>query len=316
MIISILILIAAFIILIKSADYFVSGASSLASHFKVSKMVIGLTIVAFGTSAPELAVSVQSLINGSGDLVLGNVIGSNIINILLILGISSLIVPISIKSNTIRKEIPICILVTILLSVLFFDISLSGSTQNMISRSDGIVILLFFAIFVYYLFSIMRNKTVDELPEENNTSLLKSILMTVAGIILIIISSDLVVNEAVNIAHVLNISERMISLTIIAFGTSLPELITSIVAAKKREQDILVGNIIGSNIFNICIVIGIPSALIGSIIPSGFSLIDFVIFILSAILLFIFARRKSAIKRYHGIAMLILFALYYTIIII
>ncbi len=309
MFINIILLILGFIILIKAADYFVDGASSLAQHFKVSKLVIGLTIVAFGTSAPEFAVSVQSLVNDSPDLVIGNVVGSNIINILLILGVASLIAPIKVKDNTVKKEIPICMLLTILLAVLFLDGPINGDELNMISRADGITIVLFFIIFIYYLFTIMKNKKED--IEKPDISLFTSILLSVGGIVFIVLSSDLVVNQAVEIAHHLNISERIISLTIIALGTSLPELITSISAARKGEQDILVGNIIGSNIFNICVVLGLPAAVFGAIVPGTFNYLDFIMFVVSAIVLFLVARNKYIITKFEGVFMLILFACYY-----
>ncbi len=309
MLVSILLLVVGFIILIKAADIFVDSASDTALHFKLSKMVIGLTIVAFGTSAPEFAVSMQSLINDSGDLVLGNVIGSNIINTLLILSIACMIKPIKVKSNTVKKEIPIYMLLSFVLSVLFFDVVFNLETINMISRSDGIVIVLFFIIFIYYLISIMRNRPSEqELPKN---SMFKSIVFMILGIIAIVVSSDLVVAQAINIANYLNISERMISLTVIALGTSLPELVTSISAARKGEQDILIGNIIGSNIFNICVVLGIPVALFGNIIPNAFQVVDFIIMLLSSIVLFLFARKGYVLNKVEGFIMFIIFIIYY-----
>ncbi len=314
MILNIFLLIVGFIILIKAADIFVDGASNVALHFKISKMVIGLTIVAFGTSAPEFAVSVQSLMNGSGDLVLGNVIGSNIINTLLILGVAAMIRNLTVKNNTVKKEIPIYLLLSILLTVLFFDVILNNDAINMISRSDGIAIILFFAIFIYYLISMIKNKHNEN--SEPSMSLFKSIVYMVIGIVAIIFSSDLVVNNAVSIAKSLSISERLISLTVIALGTSLPELVTSIQAARKNEQDILIGNIIGSNIFNICIVLGVPVALFGGIIPATFETMDFIMLLVSAIILFAFASRNYKITRHEGIIMFLIFIVYYAYILI
>ncbi len=311
MIVDILLLIVGFVILIKASDIFVDGASALATRFKIPKLIIGLTIVAFGTSAPEFAVSMQSFANDSADMLLGNVIGSNIINILLIVGVCSLIVPIKVKDNTVKKEIPICLLLTALLSVLFFDITLSGANVNMISRSDGIAIILFFAVFIYYLFSMLRKKPEETSEEEIKISLLKSIIYIVLGIVAIVISSDLVVNSAINISRSIGISERIISLTVIAFGTSLPELVTSVTAARKKELDILIGNVIGSNIFNICIVLGIPVAIFGNLVPETFQLLDFVVVIIATILLYLFSRRGYLINRMEGIIMLATFALYY-----
>ena len=256
---SLILLIVGFVILIKGADIFVDGSSNAARNLKIPKMVIGLTIVAFGTSAPELAVSIKAVMSGNSDIVLGNVVGSNILNILLILGLSSLFSQMKVKDNTVEKEIPLTILFSSLLMVLAFDNMFDKNILNVITRTDGIVILLFFIIFVYYLFSVMKkgNKEENDKPKYN---IFKSIILIIIGLISIVIGSNLVVDNAVAIAKILNVSEKMISLTIVAFGTSLPELVTSIQASRKGENDIAIGNIIGSNIFNIGIVIGIPAA--------------------------------------------------------
>ena len=290
------------------------GASSIALNLKLSKMLIGLTIVAFGTSAPEFAVSVKSIISGNADMLLGNVIGSNILNILLIIGICSLIHPIYVKSNTVKKEIPIVMLVSGLLFFLAKD-NLFVSSVNEISRNDGFIILLFFTIFIYYLISIMRNKT-DEDSNEAPLSMFKSILFTVFGIACIVIGSNVVVDSASKIATILGVSQRMIALTVVAFGTSLPELVTSIVSVRKGEQEILVGNIVGSNIFNIGIVTGVPVALFGGIPAVGFSMIDLIAMIVAAILLFVFSFNDRKIDKFEGIIMLIIFIVYYTFVII
>lgn len=314
MILNILLLIVGFILLIKGADIFVDGASSTAQNFKVSKMLIGLTIVAFGTSAPEFAVSMSALASGSTDMVLGNVIGSNILNILLILGVAAVIRPIEIKDNTVKKELPLTLLISTLLVVLFLDISLGNSTINQISRADGIVILLFFTIFLYYLITLAKQK--KELKEEDKPqfNLGKSLLFVLLGLVAIVFGSNLVVNNASDIAATLGISERVISLTIIAFGTSLPELVTTIVSAKKGEQDLLVGNIIGSNIFNICVVLGVPVAIYGGIVPSSFQIMDLIMLVGSAFLLFVFSETSKRITKIEGILMLITFAIYYTLV--
>lgn len=316
MILSLILLIIGFIVLIKGADYFVEGASNLAGHLKLSKVLVGLTIVAFGTSAPELAVSIQSMLSDSSEIVLGNVIGSNITNILLILGISSLWGGISVSGNTLKKEMPMLILLTALLSILYFDTLFTGSVNNVISRSDGIVIILFFLVFLYYLFTSLKNKNNDEADEadEPELNLPISFFYIVGGLVAVIISSDLVVSEAINIAEYLGVSQRMISLTVIAFGTSLPELATGITAAKKRETDILLGNVIGSNIFNICIVLGIPVAIFGGINYADFSYIDFSVFFISSVLIYLFACFGKKIKVYEGIILLILYLFYYAFI--
>ena len=279
-------------------------------------MLIGLTIVAFGTSAPEFAVSVKSIISHNSDMVLGNVIGSNILNILLIIGICSLIKPVLIKNNTIKKEIPIVILISTLLFFLIKDDLFNSGIRNEISRNDGFIILLFFTIFIYYLISIVRNKKDNDADDYIQYGMTKSILFTVLGIFCIIIGSNFVVESASRIASDLGISQKMIALTIVAFGTSLPELVTSIVSIKKGEQEILVGNIVGSNIFNIGMVLGVPVALFGGIPAIGFNNYDLFVLLLSAFLLFLFSIKDHKINKFEGISMLIVFAIYYTFVII
>lgn len=315
MVIQFILLIIGFILLIKGADYFVDGASNIALNFKLSKMLIGLTIVAFGTSAPEFAVSVNAMLNNNGEIVLGNVIGSNILNILLILGISSLVCKLTVKSATVKKEIPLTILLTCLVSVLLMDNLFDKSSINMISRGDGIVIILFFTIFIYYLFTVMRNKKDDD-GESAKYGLLKSFALTIIGILGIIFGSDMVVSSATNIAKFFNVSDRIISLTIISFGTSLPELVTSVVSARKGEKDILIGNIIGSNLFNIGIVLGLPIALFGSVVPIEFNYYDLVVMILASLMLFGFTFKNYSLDKKSGIIMLLTFIVYYTAILV
>ena len=310
LVLQIVLLVVGFVLLIKGADVLVSGASSIAANFKISKMLIGLTIVAFGTSAPELAVSISSLLAGTTDMLLGNVIGSNIMNILLLVGIGAIICPIIVKKNTVAKELPILLLISTALVVLFLDVSLAGSGNNEITRADAIVCLLFFAIFVYYLISMARRKR-DNKPEKPQYKLGKSFLFTGIGLAGIIGGSQLVVSGASSIASAIGISDRMISLTVVALGTSLPELVTTITAAKRKETDLIVGNIIGSNIFNICVVLGVPVALFGSVSPRSFEMIDLVVMLGSAALLWLFVEKDRKITRLEGTIFLILFAVYY-----
>lgn len=316
MLLNILLLVIGFILLIKGADVFVDGASSTAQNFKVSKMLIGLTIIAFGTSAPEFAVSVSAFLSGSPDVVLGNVIGSCILNILLILGVAAVIRPIKIKANTVKKELPLCMLISTLLAVLFLDVLISGAGDNQFSRSDAVVVILFFLVFLYYLITLAKqsreNKEKDEKPQYK---LGKSLLFVALGLAGIIIGSQMVVDNATSIATTIGWSERLIALTIIAFGTSLPELVTTIVASRKGEQDLVVGNIIGSNIFNICVVLGIPVAIFGGITPGSFNMLDIVMLVASAAALFVFAFTRRTISRGEGVAMLVAFAAYYSAII-
>lgn len=313
LILPIILLIVGFVLLIKGADWIVDGASSIATRFKVSKTLIGLTIIAFGTSAPELAVSISSLANGSTDMLLGNVIGSNVINVLLLIGVGALICPIKVNKETIRKEIPILLLISTALVVLFLDTSLNQAVANSITRGDAIICLLFFAIFLYYLIAMaFRNREVNAKKKEKpKYKLGLACILTVVGLAGLIGGSQLVVNNAITIAQAMGISDRIIALTVIALGTSLPELVTTIIAARKKETDLIVGNIIGSNIFNICIVMGVPVAIFGAITPESFQIVDIVMLVLSALLLFIMTRRDEKVTRREGALMLIVFLVYY-----
>lgn len=340
---NILLLAVGFVLLIKGADIFVDGASSTASNFKVPKILIGLTIVAFGTSAPEFAVSVSALASGSTDMVLGNVIGSCILNILLILGVAAIISPIKIREDTIKKELPLCLLISVLLVVLFLDRSLAGASADEITRADAIVIIMFFLIFLYYLVTLAKKDRVKasktassentaKKAKTSNTSkavqvkkstasiaaedapkftLGKSLVFVLIGLVGIVVGSQLVVDNATSIAEMIGWSERVIALTVIAFGTSLPELVTTVVAARKGEPDLAVGNVIGSNIFNICVVLGVPVAIFGTITPSSFDMIDLVMLVVSSVVLFIFAKTTRRITRLEGAVMLLLFVIYF-----
>lgn len=334
-ILQIVLLVVGFVLLIKGADIFVGGASKTAEIFRVPKMLIGLTIVAFGTSAPELAVSISALASGSTDMVLGNVIGSCILNILLILGLTAVIHPIEIHSDTVRKELPLTMLISTVLAVLFLDVALAGGMTNEITREDGIVILLFFLIFLYYLVvmakrkdgkpsaaeKVATEKTNQKKVAAKNTKvtkqqsskkgLLKQIVLIVLGLVGLVLGSQMVVDNASAIAATLGMSERLIGMTIVALGTSLPELVTSVTAARKRESALAVGNIIGSNIFNICIVLGVPVVLFGTVTQGSFPLIDLVMLVGSSILLFFFAKSRHRISRVEGALMLTAFVAYY-----
>ena len=315
MVLNIILLIIGFVILIKGADLFVDGASNIALNFKVSKMLIGLTIVAFGTSAPEFAVSVKGLLSGSFDIVLGNVIGSNILNILLILGVAAMIHPLVVKSNTVKKELPITLLITALFAVLLSDNIFDKKLTNSFTRGDGIVLILFFLVFIYYLINLMRNK-VEDSTDEKVLSLPKSFLYTFIGLVMIILGSNFVVDSASYLAKAFGVSERIISLTIIALGTSLPELVTSVMATKKGEYDIAIGNAVGSNIFNIGIVIGLPVTILGGISKIAFSYIDLIVMIVTALMLYLFSKNDYKISKREGLSFLILFVVYYSYVIL
>lgn len=308
-------LVVGFVFLIKGADWLVDGASSVASNFKVSKLLIGLTIVAFGTGAPELAVSFSSLINGTTDILIGNVIGSNIVNVLLLIGVAALIRPIRVKKDTVSKELPLLLLISTALIVLLLDVNLAGAIVNSFSRADAIICLLFFGIFLYYLIAMARKnrrgKFVKKEVEKPKYKLGKSFGFVLIGLAGVMGGSQLVVSSASFIASHLGISERIISLTIIAIGTSLPELVTTITAARKGESDLLIGNIVGSNIFNICIVLALPVVFVGSIRPDSFEVMDLAMLILSSVLLCFLARYDHKITRGNGVLMLLIFVIYY-----
>lgn len=291
MIISVLLVISGFAFLIFGANWLVEGAAALAKKYRVSDLAIGLTIVAFGTSAPELVVSLIASLNGFSDIVLGNVVGSNTFNLFLILGVSGIILPIAVQSSTAWKEIPISLFVTILLIFLLNDFSFSG--QSFLSRSDGFIFLVLFLFFLYYVFFLMKKeqKTHSEFTQK---SVLKIWGLIILGLTGLIAGGQLVVNYCVNIANELGVSEKIIGLTIIAAGTSLPELVTSIVAAIKNKSDIAIGNVIGSNIFNILLILSISSIIKPIKFNSAF---NFDLYILTGGTVFLFVSMLSGKRK-------------------
>lgn len=294
----ILILILGFLLLIKGADFFVDGSSSIAKKFKIPPMVIGLTLVAFGTSAPELAVSIDAALAQSNGLVFGNVIGSNIANTLLILGLSAAITPIKISLKTIFKEMPFLIVSTIAMSVMAMD-KLIDNSSNVLSRIDGMILLLLFVLYFFSMIEMIVNNKEKDSEEVVSMPLLKSIILTGFGLISIVVGADLTVSGAVSIAVLFGLSETLIGLTIVAIGTSLPELITSVVAAKKGENEIAIGNIIGSNVFNILLVLGV-SASINPIIISSRNYIDLLILIVATIFTMLIMFTGQKISKWEG----------------
>jgi cation:H+ antiporter len=256
MTLSFFLVIAGFIALIVGANWLVDGASALAKKYKVPDLVIGLTIVAFGTSAPELVVNVIASSKGYADIVLGNIIGSNNFNLFIILGLAGLILPIKVQSSTAWKEIPISLLVSILLLLLLNDFQFSGHSQA--GRLDGLLMLMLFGIFLVYVFRQMKNDTIAPATENQKSGIMIWGLI-IGGLTGLIVGGQLVVVNSVSIANALGVSEKIIGLTIVAAGTSLPELVTSIVAATKKNSDIAIGNVIGSNIFNILLILSISS---------------------------------------------------------
>ena len=303
------ILIIGFAVLIKGADWLVKGGSSIAKRFGISSIVIGLTIVAFGTSAPELLVNVMASINGSSEIVVGNVLGSNIANTLLILGVAAIILPLAIRRGTVLIQVPLSLLAVVVLGVVANDILIDGGIGNFITRIDGIIMLLFFAIFIYYTFSIAKVK--GEPEEVLKYSFSKSIFLILGGMIGLGFGGHFVVSSAVNIAKLFNVSESLIALTIISIGTSLPELATSVIAALKKNPDIAVGNVIGSNIFNIFWVLGF-SAVIRPVVFIPVLNFDvlFVIFITILLFVYMFVGKRNVIEKWQGASLATLYVTY------
>lgn len=304
-----LVLIAGLILVIKGADFLVDGASSLAVKLGVPQIVIGLTIVAFGTSMPELVVNLSASFEGKSEIVLGNILGSCIYNILLILGIAAIITPLPIKSSTKWKEIPMALASVILLFVL----ANTGFTKDLfVTRLESIILLVGFALFMWYTIHLTINdNTISE--EESKYNSFISILLIILGLVLLMVGGKFTVNGAVNIAKTLNVSEKLIALTIVSIGTSLPELATSAVAAYKKQADIAVGNVIGSNIFNILLVLGLSSVASPIAYPAILN-IDMFVLIIATLFLFAvtFIKKKNVVGRPAGI-ILVISAVVYTV---
>lgn len=302
--IAIALLIVGFVMLTKGADWFVDGSSALAFRLGIPQLVIGLTIVAMGTSAPEAAVSITSALKGNEGITVGNVVGSNIMNILLILGIASVIVPLAVQKSTRMIEIPYMIAITVLFGVL-------GYTGEMVTRVEGGILWIAFLIYLGYLLWMAKKGKEDNESDEKQKSLPVQLLMILAGLICIVLGSDFVVDGATEIAKVIGISDRIIGLTIVAFGTSLPELVTSIAAARRGNADIAIGNIVGSNVFNILFVAG-TSALISPIVFESKFVLDTAVATATAVLLLVcVCNKESKLKRSGGIIMLAAYAAYF-----
>lgn len=302
--ISIALLIVGFVMLTKGADWFVDGSSALAARLGIPQLVIGLTIVAMGTSAPEAAVSITSALKGNEGITVGNVVGSNIMNILLILGIASVIVPLAVQKSTRMIEIPYMIAITILFGVL-------GYTGEKITRIEGGILWIAFLIYLGYLLWMAKKGKEENEPDEKQKSLPVQLLMILGGLVCIVLGSDFVVDGATEIAKVIGISERIIGLTIVAFGTSLPELVTSIAAARRGNADIAIGNIVGSNVFNILFVAG-TSALISPVVFESKFVLDTAVATATAVLLLVcVCNKEGKLKRSGGIIMLLAYAAYF-----
>ena len=280
---------------------------------KISKIFIALTIVAFGTCAPEVAISFHSVSSGDGGMAFANVVGSCIVNVFLIIGLASFIHPIKIRHSTVKRELPILTIITSIFAVLMVDSIFNPLTSNTFSRADAIILILLFVLFMVYLVHMLFRKNNMSAPEEIKIkySPFISLLLLIVSIVFIIFSSDLIIESAKNIAYALNISEKIITMFVIVVGTSLPEMIMTVTSARKGEFDMAIGNIIGTNIFNICVVLGVPIFIYGDIALTGFGFIDILMVFLSSFLLFIFARSERVVDKIEGVFMLWLFVCYY-----
>ena len=292
-----------FLMLVKGADWFVDGASGIATKFKIPQLVIGLTIVAMGTSAPEAAVSISAALGGNADITIGNIVGSNILNVLIILGLSAAIVPLAVAKSTIRVDIPVVLVASLLLFM-----GLDGS----LTRWEGLVLLIVFLAYMAYLF-VVTLKQKDAEPEEiKELPVWKAVLFTFVGLGLIVWGSNVTVDAATALATMWGMSPRFIGLTIVALGTSLPELFTSVIAARKGNADIAIGNIVGSNIFNILFVVGISSLIIPVPFQSKF-IFDTIVTIASVVLLWLCCLKDKKLHRWSGWLFLLCYAAYFTV---
>lgn len=310
-------LLLGFIIIIKSSDILVDCASSLAIRCNIPKMLIALTIVAFGTCAPEVAISFQSVSAGNGTIAFANVIGSCIVNTFLIIGLAAIIRPIRVKHATIKKELPILLIITTGFVVLMLDSVFNPLTPNTFSRADGIILILLFLMFVSYIVQLLKKKNMDtEKIEPKYKNIFLILFLLIGSILWISLSSDVIVNSATALAKKLNVSEKVITMIVVVIGTSLPEMFMTIASARKKEFDMAIGNIIGTNIFNICIVLGLPIVIFGDLVLENFNLIDIITVFLTSFLLYIFARSEKEVSKKEGILMVAIFIAYYICLII
>ena len=313
-----ILLLVGFVLLIKGASLLVDGASTLARKLNISSLVIGLTIVSFGTSAPELFVNLFASWNGTADIAIGNIVGSNIVNTLLILGIASVIYPLTVSKGTVWKEIPLSLLAACLLLIMANDTLLDGATVNALTKSEGLALISFFVIFLYYTFGIAQNNSEEDAsPSTPENSVWKSVGMIALGLFGLVLGGQWIVNSATTIASIFGLSDALIGLTIVAIGTSLPELATSAIAAYKKNSDIAVGNVVGSNIFNIFWILGLSS----TIKPLPFKPelnFDLLVVMAASALLFVwmFLGKKQTLERWQGVIFILLYVTYVAYIVV
>lgn len=296
----ILLLVVGFFMLVKGADWFVEGTAGIAEKFGIPQLVVGLTIVAMGTSAPEAAVSITAALKENAGISVGNVVGSNILNILIILGVTGVITSVAVQKSTLIAEIPYMLVVTVVLLIM-------GLTGNSINRVEGAILWIMFIVYLVYLYFLAKKGTEGESKEERSTW--KLLLYAIVGGIIVVWGSDITVDAATYIAETVGLSQRFIGLTIVAFGTSLPEFVTSVTAARKGNADIAIGNIVGSNIFNILFVLGTSSLIIPLTFESHF-LIDTIIAVVAGVILWISVAKSKKLTRPWGIVMLAAYAIY------
>jgi len=309
-VINVIFIILGFLLLIKGADIFVDGISSTAVNFKIPKLIISLSIVAFGTSAPELAISFQGLLNETGDVVLANVVGSTIVNTLLIIGIAAIVKPIKVKNETIKKQLPLHLIIILVFALLF-------SFDQTVEQTDAFILVIMFFYFVYYIYKFAKRQTPLFSPKEKpKWNIFWSIGYSILGLAMIIFGSDIAVDNCIELAYAIGISEKLITMFILVIGTSAPELILAITSAKKNEFDIILGNIIGTNIFNIGFVLGLPVLLISSVTSLDFSIVDMFAMVLAGVYLYEYSKDDRILTRKEGVFMVSIFVVYYIYIII
>ncbi|MBQ6746166.1 MAG: calcium/sodium antiporter [Bacteroidaceae bacterium] len=313
----ILCLLGGLVLILLGANYLTDGASSLAKRFKISDLVIGLTVVAFGTSAPELTVSISSAIKGSADIAIGNVVGSNMFNTLMIVGCTAFFAPIVVTRNTLLKEIPLCILASVALLAISNDMLLDKQPLDVVSRTDGFLLLLFFIIFMVYTFSIARQHGDEEAEEVKQIPLWLSLIYIIGGLAALVFGGNIFVDGATGIARSLGVSESVIGLTLVAGGTSLPELATSVVAALKKNPEMAIGNVVGSNLFNIFLVLG-ASATITPLNLIGITNFDLLSLVIASVILWFFGvfYKKRTITRVEGTILVVCYIAYTTALIL
>jgi len=316
MLLKVILFIVGLIFVVKGADYFIEGSSALAKKLRVPTLVIGLTLVSFGTSLPEMVVNVISSINGLSSVAIGNIVGSNIANLLLILGLAALFMPLKISISTVWKEIPFSLLAAASLFFMANDSIIDKTSAPVLSRTDGLVFLMFFIIFIYYVVNMALTSR-SQFPEIKTKSNLFIVLSIIGGLSVLILGGKWVVDGAVAIAKAIGVSDYIISVTVVAVGTSIPELVTTVAAALKKEMDIAVGNIVGSNIFNIFFILGI-SALINPVPMALDYAVDMLILMAITLILFVymFIGKKHEMERWQGASFILFYILFVISIII